>query len=222
MCIRDRDTSPAGINDFIDNNIQYYGGGINQWGESGSYEGADLMRLLNSGYENESVNNSLYWNRGNGTCYNDSNNTTTSCNFTSTGLTETAKEMIEDAKWYTSSSYFDNTASESYIEERKSTTTDFSNKDGVTRTTNWIGKIGLMYPSDYGYASRECFNDVVFYDGINLYDYRQEKCRSTNWLYNGKGQWTITLLDVNQFNVRAVQGTVQGNGVLSSCLLYTS
>ena len=40
------------------------GYGINQWGESGSYNGADLMRLLNPGYESESINNSLYWNRG--------------------------------------------------------------------------------------------------------------------------------------------------------------
>ena len=39
--------------------------GINQWGETGTYNGADLMRLLNPGYESESVNGSLYWNRDN-------------------------------------------------------------------------------------------------------------------------------------------------------------
>ena len=34
------------------------GKGINQWAPSGNYEGADLMRLLNPGYEEEGINNS--------------------------------------------------------------------------------------------------------------------------------------------------------------------
>ena len=81
------------------------GKGINQWGESGSYRGADLMKLLNPGYEdntgslytncvkdstthevtceleNESslVNNSLYWSSGAGNCYNNASNGYTTC-----------------------------------------------------------------------------------------------------------------------------------------------
>ena len=163
------------------------GYGINQWGSSGSYEGADLMRLLNPGYESESVNNSLYWNRGNGTCYSGYQNATTTCDFSSTGLTENAKEMIDNTKWYTSASNRDITASESYAEERASTTTDFSSKDGVTRTTNWTGKVGLMYPSDYGYASSGCRNGEQV-----LADYSNETCTSTNWLYNSDYQWLLS------------------------------
>ena len=171
------DTSDSTINS---------GRGINQWGSSGSYEGADLMRLLNPGYESESVNNSLYWNRGSGTCYSGFRNATTTCDFSSTGLTENAKEMIDNAKWYTSASNSDITASESYAEERASTTTDFSSEDGVTRTTNWTGKVGLMYPSDYGYASSGCRNGEQ-----TLRYYSNETCRSTNWLYNSDYQWLL-------------------------------
>ncbi len=157
------------------------GNGINQWGESGDYEGADLMRLLNPGYEGESVNNSLYWNRGSGTCYNRGSNGTTTCDFSSTGLTEEAKSMIEDAKWYTPASDYEITTAESYIEERKSTTSQFT--DGIVRTQNWIGKVGLMYPSDYGYASSGCRGGE---QPIDQYD--NETCKSTNWLFNNNDQ----------------------------------
>ena len=184
------DTSASTINS---------GWGINQWGSSGSYEGADLMRLLNPGYESESVNNSLYWNRGSGTCYNGGYNATTTCNFSSTGLTENAKEMIDNAKWYTSASNEDITASESYAEERASTTTDFSSFDGVTRTTNWTGKVGLMYLSDYGYASSECRSGE---QTLNKYD--NEACRSTNWLYNSDDQWLLALTTELSYYVRYV------------------
>ncbi len=175
------------------------GYGINQWGESGDYEGADLMRLLNPGYESESVNNSLYWNRGSGTCYDNYNNGTTTCDFSSTGLTENAKEMIEDAVWYTSASNYDITASESYAEERASTTTDFSSEDGVTRTTNWTGKVGLMYPSDYGYASSGCRNGEQ-----TLYNYDNETCRSTNWLFFWDNHWLLSPSAEERHRVRHV------------------
>ena len=186
------DTSVSTIN---------YGYGINQWGSSGSYNGADLMKLLNPGYESESVNNSLYWNRRSGTCYNDFINETTTCDFSSTGLTENAKEMIDNAKWYTSASNSDITASESYAEERSSTTTQFTTDTGitVTRTTNWTGKVGLMYPSDYGYASSGCRNDEQ-----TFYDYYNETCRSTNWLYNSDNQWLLSPSAEDRIYVRYV------------------
>ena len=192
------DTSDSTINS---------GRGINQWGSSGSYEGADLMRLLNPGYESESVNNSLYWNRGSGTCYNGRKNATTACDFSSTGLTEESKSMIEDAVWYTSASNPGITASESYAEERASTTTDFSSEDGVTRTTNWTGKVGLMYPSDYGYASSGCRNGEQ-----TLSNYSNETCKSTNWLYNSDYQWLLAPYSGNRYYVRYVYG----NGTVGS------
>ena len=186
------DSSPSGINDFIWNNTQYYGGGVNQWGESGDYEGADLMRLLNPGYESENVNNSLYWNRGIGSCYTDHNNAISSCDFSSTGLIEESKQMIEDALWYTGAgTIISTTTSQSYEQERSNTTSPSDIGITVTKTTNWIGKVGLMYPSDYGYASRECYESRAFYQ-TDATDYRQEICTNTNWLYNGTYQWLLS------------------------------
>ena len=194
------DTSATSINS---------GNGINQWGESGSYNGADLMRLLNPGYESESINNSLYWNRGSGTCYNGSDNTTISCDFSSTGLTEESKNMIEDAKWYTAASDSKITAQESYNQERKKTNKQFADTGiTVTRTTNWTGKVGLMYPSDYGYASSRCRKGEQKFD-----NYSNDACTSTNWLYYYSAEWTLTPYPGNRYYVFYVHilGTVNVN-----------
>lgn len=115
--------------------------GKNNWSD------ARLNYLLNAGHESETYGGSLYWNRKSGKCYSEQNNATTSCNFTSTGLTDTAKEMIGDAKWYLGGvSLYSSLTSQSYKNERGT---------GVNkgRSTNWTGKVGLIYPSDYGYAT---------------------------------------------------------------------
>ena len=169
-----------------DYSFNYY----NQWGSSGSYEGADLMMVLNPGYENNTVNNSLYWNRGSGSlCYYTFDGNPGSCDFTTTGLMEETKGMIDDALWYTSSINNNITTSDAYVAERANTTTQFS--DSVTRTTNWVGKVGLLYASDYGYASSECYEDVLLADD-NEKDYRQSKCTNTNWLYNNTNYFLLT------------------------------
>ena len=93
------------------------------------------------------LNNGAYYNRTTGSYYNNST-TATSVDFTSNGLTEEAKTMISDAKWNLggSSTYNDVTTSMFYKRER-----DTEVYSG--RPTEWIGSIGLMYPSDYGYAT---------------------------------------------------------------------
>lgn len=44
------------------------------------------MKLLNPGYDNESVGGSLYWNSKSGNCYFGKSNATTTCDFTSAGI----------------------------------------------------------------------------------------------------------------------------------------
>ena len=222
------DTSAKGINDFIYNNKQYYGGGINQWGESGTYNGADLMRLLNPGYESESINNSLYWNRGNGTCYAAYNNATTLCDFSDTGLTSDAKSMIGDAKWYIGASVVTGTTSAmSYEQERSSATGAIDTGITISKTTSWIGKVGLMYPSDYGYASSGCYETKVFHQ-INSDDYRKEECTSTNWLYTENYEWTLSAIIDNNNGIRAIINTgyvgsnVAANRLIQRPTLYLS
>ena len=65
------------------------------------------------------------------------------------------------------------------------------------RSTNWTGKVGLMYPSDYGYATsggssknRASCLAIKLY---NWYDSRYSDCKNNDWLYNSSTtQWTIS------------------------------
>ena len=149
--------------------------GKNDWTD------ARLMKLLNPGYDNESVGGSLYYNAKSGTCYVNQNNATTACNFTSTGIkNDTTKNIIAEVT-YNTAGYNDATLypNEIYTYERGSTV--YSG-----RQAKWTGKIGLMYPSDYGYASdltkcREKINN-----------YNASTCSQNNWIHNMGSLWLLT------------------------------
>ena len=160
------------------------GSGVNEWSQ------ADLMKLLNSGYDSESVGGSLYWDAKSGTCYNGSQNKTTSCNFTSTGLkNDTTRNMIAETTYYTrghnTSSIFVDTM---YDKERVIGTVI----TGVTptRTLTWTGKIAVAYPSDYGYAA-----DLSLCQK-QLGSYNDATCTANNWMKNILGTnsfgWLLT------------------------------
>ena len=145
------------------------GYGVNEWSQ------ADLMKLLNSGYDSESVGGSLYWNAKSGTCYNGSSNATTSCNFTSTGLkNDTTRNMIAETTYYTrghnSSSIF---VGAMYDKERVSGTVVSATP---TRTLTWTGKVAVAYPSDYGYAA-----DLSLCQK-QLGSYNDATCTANNWM----------------------------------------
>ncbi len=178
------------------------GYGINEWSQ------ADLMKLLNPGYERESVGGSLYYNSKSGTCYNGRANALTSCNFTSSGLKTNLKNLAGNALWHTgtngTNSYTSSSnglASHFYNYERsnnngKICTSGSLCNDNVVRTTAWKGKIGLMYPSDYGYATSggstsgrfNCLAKELYNWGDSSYS----DCKNNDWLYNSNNrQWTI-------------------------------
>ncbi len=177
------DTSASDINS---------GYGINEWSQ------ADLMKLLNPGYESNTdlnnsgtsitVNNSLYYNSSSGICYAGQSNATKSCNFTSTGIkNDTTRNMIAESTYYLgggSGTYF---YSKGALTMERGTTVVASPSDGITRTTSWTGKIGLMYPSDYSYATdfTKCSQ--------TLSNYNNSTCYTNDWLFNSAYvQWLLT------------------------------
>ena len=119
--------------------------------------------------------------------------TCTSIDFTSTGLkNDSTRNAIESVVWNLggSSSYNDVTASMFYSRERG--TTVYSG-----RPTTWTGKVGLMYPSDYGYATAggsttnraTCLAKELYnWDGSGVSD-----CKNNDYLYKSSYyQWTLT------------------------------
>ena len=172
------------------------GYGVNEWSQ------ADLMKLLNPGYESESVGGSLYWNNQSGTCYNGQNNGTISCNFTSTGIKDKLKSLISDAVWNTgASTTHRQIASKFYTEERGTRNGKICSSgtyctDTVERTTTWTGKVGLMYPSDYGYAtSGGSTTDRTTCLNTSLSSWSKSSvsdCVKNDWLYINDTQWTLS------------------------------
>ena len=97
-------------------------------------------------------------------------------------LKQEAKNMIEKTTWHLGG--FDNieiATQEAYTYERGNVTYENS------RPTTWEGYVGLMYPSDYGYAaSEECMTSKT------LYDYNNSICTTTNWLFLGTYEWLLS------------------------------
>ena len=151
---------------------------------SGNYSnsltsGSQLMKLLNSG---------AWWNGTSGSYYNNST-TATNVNFTNYKLSDKAKSYITTSRYYlggynTTEGVMTN---QFYAYERGITRYDTS------RPLYWDGMVGLMYPSDYGYAAG---NTCV--TGTDPYNY-DGGCKNKDWLwmttssdYTGGAEWLMS------------------------------
>ena len=150
-------------------------GKVNIWATitNGNYSnsltsGASLMKLLNNGD---------WW-----------NGTNTYSNY---GLTEKSKSMVNTSRYYLG---VHNSSS-------VKTPTMYGYERGIKRYNNnrplyWDGMVGLMYPSDYGYAAGKSCGD-----GTNLYDYKGG-CMNKDWLYiSNTSQWLMSPDSVYPFGV---------------------
>ena len=192
---------------------------INEWSQ------ADLMKLLNSGYESETVGGSLYWNNKSGKCYAGSTSSSTntiSCNFTNSGISDKLKSLIGNAIWNTGATNSDYSTQNLYQAERGTGTglncsSGTTCSDTVERTTTWTGKLALMHPSDYGYATSggsttdrtTCLNTSLV--SWNSYS----DCYNNDWLYDNSTQWLLNPIALYNFgsfgNYLISGGSVMGN-----------
>ena len=175
-------------------------GGKNDWTT------ARLMKLLNPSdyYTIDSNDNglgqSLYYNSESGKCYSDVNNATVDCDFTSTGIKNNiTRNLISEETWNlggVDDQDGDLDLENTYDYERKITTYSES-------FITWIGKIGLLYLSDFGYASdfNKCATYISGYGFSHSATYDFCTLDSWNWLSNndykrlltpgGKGSWIV-------------------------------
>ena len=153
---------------------------------SGNYSnsltsGSQLMKLLNSG---------AWWNGTSGSYYNNST-TATTVNFTNYKLSDKAKSYITTSRYYLGG-YNNQTplTNKMYGYERGTL------KKNTDRPLYWEGMVGLMYPSDYGYAAgNTCVN------GTRLYDY-DGGCKNKDWLYiSNTFQWLMSPDSSNSYGL---------------------
>lgn len=129
--------------------------------------------------------NSTYYNAGTANYYNNSNVATT-VDFTSIGLkNDEARSVISEVSWGIRKFDSNDIYSDQIYKSEIGTNTYSENQ------ANWIGKIALMYLSDYSYATdfTKCNQTLVNYNSsTNSYG-----CRSNDWLYNaGSNEWLLT------------------------------
>ena len=100
-------------------------------------------------------------------------------------LDSTSKSMIGNTKYYLGS--YNKTAIQKdvmYQYERKIQNTTSNKFYYGTNPNSWVGELGLMYASDYGYAvSDECTQ--------TLYNYNNATCKNNNWLFKVNSEWIL-------------------------------
>ena len=179
--------------------------GFNNWTE------ADLKNELNGDYLNTTLTANMnnwynsYW-----------DSSTNKPVFRQTGefnytnvIKSNYQNMISETVWNIGGNSYNNPSSapyglpllDQYNKERGTITYQNS------RPTEWTGKVGLIYASDYGYAStnRECRENIragIVYDSTkDQNDYTNTKCKLDNWLQKPSWYWTLSPYSGNIGNV---------------------
>ena len=111
-------------------------------------------------------------------------------------LTNEAQNMIGNTKYYlggydglVSGQGYTQTSVQMYSYERKIQNTTSNEFYYETNPNSWVGKLALMYVSDYGYASENCETKA-------LKDYNNSNndlriCNNTNWLFKSNAEWLL-------------------------------
>ena len=145
---------------------------------------------------NESIGNK-YWDTSNSNNWARPATLNTELNTTYlNSLTSEAQNMIGNTKYYlggknvTYNNGYADTPLQFYSYERKIQNTTSNEFYNGTNPNSWVGKLGLMYVSDYGYASSNCENKRIYDYNSSANDIRA--CNDTNWLYNIKdNEWIL-------------------------------
>ena len=105
-------------------------------------------------------------------------------------LDSTSKSMISNTKYYLGGSNISGIQKDvMYQYERKINGSTYYYE---SNPNSFIGKLGLMYASDYGYAvSDECTQ--------TLYNYNNATCKNNNWLFKSINEWLLPQVASNSY-----------------------
>lgn len=187
------DTSVSSVN---------YGNGINQWGPSDSYLGADLMLELNGDYLNDGLTENPLWYNGTG----DQKTATYNKNLS---LLSYYKNQVADVLWYAGGIYSTSLSNPAvnYVNERSSVPNTPSGhycngsdcNDTVKRTATWFGKIALPAISDYGFATNGS-STLTRQQCLGLSMNSWQSCSEYNWLKPATGSKERSITPLQSIN----------------------
>ena len=152
------------------------GYGINEWSQ------ADLMTELNTDYINTSLTSgTTLW-------FNSNNNAKNGTYEYKNNITSDFIDKVAKVRWNLGGYKTPNASALNMYNAERGTLHVNNPSDGITRTNTWDGKIALIYPSDYGYAS----TDTACRDSMQSKTNDVYNCKNENWLFNSAPQWTLS------------------------------
>ena len=156
----------------------------NDWTGTTTKVKANLNVLLNEYFYNKTSASSTYGPCTNWTYYyNNTNYRTNSCSqIVGYGIDESLRGYIETATWYLYGSDTVKSKQNWYLCERGGNSCTGANSGAYSTSTD--AKIGLMYLSDYLYASSYYTSSDTTTQGTDYFG-------NKNWLYKGY-EWTLT------------------------------
>ena len=123
-------------------------------------------------------------------------------------LGKEARNMIGNTLWY-----LGGVTNQLGVSEDSLADSYYLNERGIEvydgRSAIWVGKLGLTYPSDYGYATsggsttdrNTCLNM-----GLSSWNSASD-CYNNDWLFNSSLQWTITPFFSNSNGIVIINST---------------
>ena len=164
------------------------GKGENDWSNS------DLMQELNNDYLslNHNSDDTTTW-------YNGENNAKNAVYNYNNNIKKEYQSLIESVvwnigAWNSNNILLTNFNSKTGIDDgmygKERVTKEDSTKT-TARPTTWTGKIGLIYPTDYAFASEDAACKRL----------NNKECANLNWLFKSSNYWTITHNKSNATNV---------------------
>ncbi len=118
-------------------------------------------------------------------------------------MSESSKNMIDSVVWNLGSANYGDTANTYYSKERGENVYS-------EHATIWTGKVGIMYPSDYLYATSgsssvsrtTCITETSSSSNIN---WEKGICSKNDFLFdNSNWQWTLTPYQNNSFRISTI------------------
>ena len=167
-----------------DSSTGTFSGYANDWTGKATKSKANLNVLFNEYFYNKTDTSSTYGDCANWTYYSTSNNfRTKDCNnIIAYGIDSSLRGYIETTAWYLYGSGTNQSKQNWYLCERGGNSCTSSGPS--TGDTIVTSKIGLMYLSDYLYASG-------YYANTDTTTQNQTEFANNNWLYKGF-EWTLT------------------------------
>ena len=147
--------------------------------------GENVIRVRKVGYEQKAYdsNGTNHW--PNTTLYTYLKDTYTLANYKNTVNYKMYLGGATNTSSYTSANLYD---MERTLNDRG--TAGATSQASYSSTTTFTGSVGLMYPSDYGYAvlASNCARTIkpFNYDGTSA-------CYTNNWLYQGSSTWQLLM-----------------------------